>query len=241
MQQWGRWYSQAPVAGRYFRNKKKGSSPTGRKKTLTCTEGPTHPPRTTQCTLHPPTDQNFTTYSRTAVQQYSLAPTASRKSTKAIKSTSLTMRRRTRRIQSKKSPVEKGRFRLAESDCVSNGLIDKPKYNNIRFTWAVNFSHHICDDGLGQLSRFPRRTSYPQSKKTQISRRYGQNAPIWDVIIFRYSYESHPVDNKLKDGRRFRWSVRKRTCVYFFMQSDSSIHIHDVAIIKPILIGPGRE
>ena len=58
----------------------------------------------------------------TAVQQYSLTPTASRKSTKTIKSTRLTIRRRTRRIQSKKSLVEKGRFRLAESDCIRNGL-----------------------------------------------------------------------------------------------------------------------
>ena len=49
-------------------------------------------------------------------------PTASRKSSKTIKSTRLTIRRRTRRIQSKKSPVEKGRFRLAESDCIRNGL-----------------------------------------------------------------------------------------------------------------------
>ena len=40
------------------------------KKKLPCTERPTHPPRTTQCTLHPPTDQTFTTYSTTAVQQY---------------------------------------------------------------------------------------------------------------------------------------------------------------------------
>ena len=39
-------------------------------KRLPRTERPTHPPRTTQCTLHPPTDQTFTTYSRTAVQQY---------------------------------------------------------------------------------------------------------------------------------------------------------------------------
>ena len=58
----------------------------------------------------------------TAVQQYSLTPTASRKTTKTIKSTRLTIRRRTRRFQSKKSPVEKGRFRLAESDCVRIGL-----------------------------------------------------------------------------------------------------------------------
>ena len=58
----------------------------------------------------------------TLIQQYSLTPTASRKSTKTIKSTRLPIRRRTRRIQSKKSPVEKGRFRLAESDCIRNGL-----------------------------------------------------------------------------------------------------------------------
>ena len=56
------------------------------------------------------------------IQQYSLTPTASRKSTKTIKSTRLTIRRRARRTQSKKSPVEKGRFRLAESDCERNGL-----------------------------------------------------------------------------------------------------------------------
>ena len=53
----------------------------------------------------------------TAVRQYSLTQTASRKSTKTIKSTRLTIRRGARRIQSKKRPVEKGRFRLAESDC----------------------------------------------------------------------------------------------------------------------------
>ena len=52
------------------------------------------------------------------IQQYSLTPTVSRKSTRTIKSTRLTIRR-TRRIQSKKSPVEKGRFRLAESDYCS--------------------------------------------------------------------------------------------------------------------------
>ena len=40
------------------------------KKRLPRTERSTHPPRTTQCTLYPPTDQNFTTYSRTAVQQF---------------------------------------------------------------------------------------------------------------------------------------------------------------------------
>ena len=57
----------------------------------------------------------------TAVQQYSLTPTASTKSTKTTKSTRLTIRR-TRRIQPKKCPVEKGRFRLAESDCVRNSL-----------------------------------------------------------------------------------------------------------------------
>ena len=57
-----------------------------------------------------------------AVQLYSLTPTASRKSTKTIKSTRLTIKRRTRRIQSRKSPVENGPFRLAESDCIRNGL-----------------------------------------------------------------------------------------------------------------------
>ena len=48
----------------------------------------------------------------TAVQQYSLTPTAStnRKSTKTIKSTRLTIGRRTRIIQSKKIPDKKGPF-----------------------------------------------------------------------------------------------------------------------------------
>ena len=46
----------------------------------------------------------------TAVQQYSVTPTASRKSTKTIKPTRLTIRRRTRRIQPKKSPVERAVF-----------------------------------------------------------------------------------------------------------------------------------
>ena len=56
----------------------------------------------------------------TVIQQYSLTPTASRKTTRTKKSTRLTIRKRTRRIQSKKSPVKKGRFRLAESDCIGN-------------------------------------------------------------------------------------------------------------------------
>ena len=66
MQQWGRWYSQAPVGGRYFRNKKKEVNLPKDEKRFPRTERPTHPPRTTQCTLHPPTDQTFTTYSSTA-------------------------------------------------------------------------------------------------------------------------------------------------------------------------------
>ena len=52
-----------------FYIKKKVHLPQDEKR-LPRTERPTHPPRTTQCTLHPPTDQTFTTYSRTAVQQY---------------------------------------------------------------------------------------------------------------------------------------------------------------------------
>ena len=69
VQHWERWYSQAPVGGRYFRNKKKVHLPQDEKR-LPRTERPTHPPRTTPCTLHPPTDQTVTTYSSTAVQQY---------------------------------------------------------------------------------------------------------------------------------------------------------------------------
>ena len=69
MQQWGRWYSQAPVGGRYFRSKKKVHRPQDEKR-VPRTERPIHPPRTTQCTLRPPTDQTFPTYSSTAVQQY---------------------------------------------------------------------------------------------------------------------------------------------------------------------------
>ena len=67
MQQWGRWYSQAPAGDRYFRNKKKVYLPQDEKR-LPRTGRPTHPPRTTQCTLHPPTDQTFTTYSSAAVR-----------------------------------------------------------------------------------------------------------------------------------------------------------------------------
>ena len=52
MQQWGRrWYSQAPMGGRYFRNKKKGSSSTGRRKTPTY--GTAHAP-TKDDVIHPP-------------------------------------------------------------------------------------------------------------------------------------------------------------------------------------------
>ena len=67
----------------------------------------------------------------TAVQQYSFTPTASRKSTKTIKSTRLTIRRRIRRIKSTKSTVEKGRFRLAESDCIRNGR----RVSKVRPNW----------------------------------------------------------------------------------------------------------
>ena len=52
MQQWGRWYSQAPVGGRYFRKKKMVHLPQDEKR-LPRTERPTHPPRMTQCTLRP--------------------------------------------------------------------------------------------------------------------------------------------------------------------------------------------
>ena len=69
----------------------------------------------------------------TAVQQYSLTPTASRKSTKTMKSTRLTIRTRTRRIQSKTSPVEEGRFRLAESDCKRNGLSSSYQLSTYRY------------------------------------------------------------------------------------------------------------
>ena len=51
MQQWERWYSQAPVGGRYCTNKKKGSFSTGRKKTPTYRTA--HPP-TTDDAVHPP-------------------------------------------------------------------------------------------------------------------------------------------------------------------------------------------
>ena len=49
----GRWYSQAPVGGRYFRNQKKGSSPTGRKKTPTYRTA--HPPNMDDAVYTPPT------------------------------------------------------------------------------------------------------------------------------------------------------------------------------------------
>ena len=41
------------------------------------------------------------------------------------------MIRRTRRIQSEKSLVEKGRFQLAESDCVRNGLRCRALYGHM--------------------------------------------------------------------------------------------------------------
>ena len=74
-----------------------------------------------------------------AIQQYSLTPTASGKSTKTIKSTRPTIRRTTRKIQSKKSPVQKGRFRLAESDCVRNGLADSCTFDEV---WRSHRSHY---------------------------------------------------------------------------------------------------
>ena len=67
MQQWERWCSQAPVRGRYTRNKKKGSSPIGRKKTVTY--GTAHPP-TTDDAVHPPPTHRPNLY-YIPVQQYS--------------------------------------------------------------------------------------------------------------------------------------------------------------------------
>ena len=82
MQQWGRWYSQAPVSGRPVlncRNKKKGSSPTGRKKTPTYRTA--HPPTTDNAVHPPPThrpnlyyiQQNSSAAVRTSEQQCSSA------------------------------------------------------------------------------------------------------------------------------------------------------------------------
>ena len=76
-----------------------------------------------------------------AVQQYSLTPTASRKSTKTIKSTRLTIRRRTRRIQSEKSPVENGPIRLVESDCIRNGLYEDTQ--PVRNTRERSITHSL--------------------------------------------------------------------------------------------------
>ena len=84
MQQWGRWYSQAPVGGQYFINKKKKVHLPQDEKRLPRTERPTHPPRTTQCTLHPPTDQTFITYSSTAVQQDVQQCTCTQKTNKLV-------------------------------------------------------------------------------------------------------------------------------------------------------------
>ena len=67
VQRWGRWYSQAPVGGRYFGNKKKGSSPLGQKKTPTY--GKAHPP-TTHDAVHPPPTHRPNLY---YIQQYSSA------------------------------------------------------------------------------------------------------------------------------------------------------------------------
>ena len=56
---------QAPVGGRYFRNKKKSSSPTGRKKTPNVRNGPS----TTEDAVHPPPAHRPNIY----IQQYSSA------------------------------------------------------------------------------------------------------------------------------------------------------------------------
>ena len=83
----------------------------------------------------------------TAIQQYSLTPTASRKSTKTLESNRLTIRKRTRRIQSKKIPVEKGRFRLAEFDCIiRNGLTGKNKQNG-----KSNWEERANQDGTTKM------------------------------------------------------------------------------------------
>ena len=60
----------------------------------------------------------------TAVQQYSLTPTASRKSAKTMKSTRLTTdgKKKDQKIPAEKKSGQKNRFRLAEPDCVRSGL-----------------------------------------------------------------------------------------------------------------------
>ena len=78
VQQWGRWYSQAPVGGRYFRNKKKVHLPQDEKR-LPRTERPTHLP-TTNDAVHPTlshrpnlyyTQQNSSAAASTSEQQCS--------------------------------------------------------------------------------------------------------------------------------------------------------------------------
>ena len=71
MQQWGRWCSQAPMGGRYFRNKKKVHLPQDEKR-LPRAQRPTHPP-TTSDTVHPlptfrPKLYYITQYSSAAVR-----------------------------------------------------------------------------------------------------------------------------------------------------------------------------
>ena len=75
VQQRGRWYFQAPVGDRYFRNNKKVHLLQDKKR-LPCTERPTHKPRTSKCTLYQPTDQIFTTYSAVQLRSstYSSTP-----------------------------------------------------------------------------------------------------------------------------------------------------------------------
>ena len=86
----------------------------------------------------------------TAIQQYSLTPTASRKSTKTVKSTRLAIRRRTRRIQSKKDRVRNGlsvntNIKLRES------LLPGTKYKCVIFKYTMQVaifltlpSFHVC-------------------------------------------------------------------------------------------------
>ena len=115
-----------------------------------------------RCSRRKPEAQSYQPISP-AVQQYFLTPNASRKSKKTIKSTRLTVR--TGRIQPKKSPVEKGRFRLAESDCIRNGL------NSSTFTtfWVPQIDVSTID--LLLLRKYAQHTKLLHRMICMISRR----------------------------------------------------------------------
>ena len=78
----------------------------------------------------------------TAVQQYSLTPTASKKSTKTLKSTRPTIRRGTRRIQWEKNPAEKKSSRKGPFS--TGGIRQCKKLPNVVFFLSFPLLAFLC-------------------------------------------------------------------------------------------------